>query len=155
MTLLRFYAVLTLLLCGFTGCEMFPGVDFVKKGYSQEELRKVVSSALHPTLPNDTSVLQAFGEGGRDPTSWFLVSCPTAMNDFYRRLQKEGYVRSSFSRATPPRAIPPSLRQYIDLADFADETSLVFTHAEQPESSGVWIIFSRHKKAFLACSYSS
>jgi len=146
---------MTLFVLGLTGCDIFTGVDLLKKGYTQEQLRHVVSSALRSTLPDDSTVLHAFREGSRDPTFWYLVSRSVAMSDLIIELQKKGYVRSSFSTATPPRAIPPALQPYINLVDFDDETSLMLTHRARPESSGVWIIFNKHKKGFMACSYSS
>jgi len=135
------------------GRELVPQADYGEMGPSQDQLRKDVSSALHSRLPHDATVLLAFAEDGDASKSWFLVSRPTAMNDFIVQLHNEGYVRSSFSISSPPREIPPVLLQLLDLADFSEETSVILIRP--PELSRMWIIFSKHKTAFLACSYSS
>jgi len=153
MYFLRFHAVLMFLPLALTGRELVPRADYVEMGSSQDQLREQVSSALNSRLPHDTTVLLAFAEDGDASKSWFLVSRPTAMNEFIAQLHNEGYVRSSFSISSPPREIPPGLRQLLDLADFSEETSVILTRP--PEISRMWIIFSKHKTAFLACSYSS
>jgi hypothetical protein len=129
--------------------------DFVKKGYSQEQLREKVPSWVGSNLPEDAMVWYALATGGRDSTMWSVVSCPTPMTDIIITLEKQGFAKSSFTTSTPPRPLPASLKPYIDLVEFNTATSLMRSRHSDPSMSGVWVIFSRHKKVYLVCRYSS
>lgn|GEM_PF-6539618 len=136
---LRAVVVMTVL-AGLQSCDFYHGKDFVKGGTSQSDLRSLLRQHASIELTEHEKVVNAYSNGGRDPTLWFEVSFDSSRaENLQEMLLRNGYAIRVERPEIMPRVTPANIIRWWDPS--AMDSSTLFTlqrDKEHPDTNGVW-----------------
>ena len=143
------------ILLGLQSCDFYRGVDFVKRGLSQPDLRSLFELHSSIALTEDEKVLNAYSNAGRDPTFWFEVSFVLQQGDKLREmLLRKGYVIRTEEQWTSPRVAPKRIAGWWNST--AIEKGTLFTLQRDkihPDTNGVWCFLDEGRGTLFVCSF--
>lgn len=151
---LRVIAACSLLL-GLQSCEFYSDKDFVKDGASQPELRSLIWKKASIELTEQEKVVNAYSNGGRDPTFWFEVSfAPRQAVSLREMLRQNGYtIRAEQSQITP-RITPGKIAAWWNPATMYNPTLFTLQrNKEHSDTDGVWCFFDEVNGRLVASSF--
>lgn len=148
------------LLMSLPGCEFYRDKDFIEAGASQSYLRFLVQQKASIELTESEKIINAYSDGGRDPTFWFEVSFDPNEADRIRSiLIQSGYdLRKEVPARIPTEVEPfepvPKIERWWNPTAMKNATLFTLQRDnERIDTDGVWWLLDESGGRMLGCSF--